>query len=127
MKKKAKQTRDEQVYHARMKKQIELYGFYQGKFLPGTELDDGLDSDPKIETVIKRVLREIAKGSPLPVAVRIIKKQVTQAVNGDRKAAEFLFDRAYGKPQQSIKVDAPAAVNITHTVINIEEAKNLQK
>jgi hypothetical protein len=123
MSKKKKPTRDEKVFKARLDKQLDRYGYYAGTFLPGTELTEGLPDDPKIETVIKQVLRAHTRSSPDPTVVKIIKKQVRKAEAGDRKAAEFLFDRAYGKPQQTVHVDTPAPVTINHMVISIEEAK----
>jgi hypothetical protein len=46
------------------------------------------------------------------------------AAQGNSKAAEFLFDRAYGKPAQTVNVqEMKPQVVIEHQVISIEEAK----
>jgi hypothetical protein len=126
MSKAKKPTRDEKVFKARLEKQLDKYGFYQGEFLAGTELTEGLPDDPKIETVIARILKEHTKGNADPTVVKIIRKQISKAAAGDRKAAEFLFDRAYGKPQQTVHVDTPAPVTINHTVITIDEARKIR-
>jgi len=56
---------------------------------------------------------------------QILAIQVERAILGDPKSAEFLFDRAYGRPVQTvINAEASAPVNIEHNVISVEEAKS---
>jgi hypothetical protein len=55
---------------------------------------------------------------------KILRKQAALAAQGNSKAAEFLFDRAYGKPAQTVNVqEMKPQVVIEHQVISIEEAK----
>jgi len=126
MAKKKPKSREQEIFNARMKKQLDIYGYFNGQFDAGTEVES-LESDPKLENVIKHALKTIMRGKAEPALVKIIKRQILQAENGSVKSAEFLFDRAYGKPQQTLHVDTPPAVNIQHTVISIDEAKNLKE
>jgi len=123
---KKKKTREQELFNARMKKQLDIYGYFNGQFEAGTEVES-LDSDPKLENVIKHALRTVMRGKTEPALVKILKKQITQAENGSTKCAEFLFDRAFGKPQQTLHVDTPPSLTIHHTVISIDDAKKLKE
>ncbi len=79
----------------------------------------------KISDLFKSVLHSVKNGKTL--AEQIITQQAKQAVDGDLGAAEFIFDRAYGRPTQNIQVDTPPQVIIEHQVISIDEAKNETK
>lgn len=126
MAKKKPKSREQELFNARMKKQLDIYGYFNGQFEAGTEVET-LDSDPKLENVIKHALKTVMRGKAEPALAKIIKKQIIQAENGSVKSAEFLFDRAYGKPQQTVHLDSPPSVTIQHTVITIEDAKKLKE
>jgi hypothetical protein len=75
----------------------------------------------KVSDYFKSVLYSVKDGVTL--AERILIKQGELAEKGDSKAAEFLFDRAYGRPTQNIQVETPPQVIVEHNVISVEEAK----
>src|SRR6188768_1233945 len=103
---------------ARIKKQVEETGSFVGEFKPGYE-----EPKPSIATVITKVLNTVMKGNVDPALKVIINRQVTKAQAGDLRAAEFLFDRAFGKPTQTIVQNSAPVVTIQHNVISVKEAR----
>jgi hypothetical protein len=102
-----------------MEKQIAERGGFFGELLP---LKD--EPLPKLQTVIERAMREVTKGKSDPALVTILRKQIQKAEAGDTKSAEFLFDRLYGKPMQTIVQHSAPVVTLEHNVIRIDEVKN---
>jgi|SRR6478736_1741164 len=118
MAKKASKKLTRATFKKKMRKQLDQYGYFNGEFLPDKNGDA-----PKLATIITRVLNETSKGNTAPALAVILRKQVQKASAGDTKSAEFLFDRVYGKPQQTIQVSQPPPINIEHSVISVEDAK----
>lgn len=54
---------------------------------------------PQLEVIIAEVLGELSP-SGVPAATAILKALRARAAKGDVRAAELLFDRAYGKAKQ---------------------------
>lgn len=103
-----------------MTKQIKQRGGFFGELLP--LMGEGGEY-PKLQTVINRVLAEVNKGYTDPALSVILRKQVQKAQAGDTKSAEFLLDRAYGKPTQTIVQTGTPNVIVNHNVISVNEAK----
>ncbi len=77
-----------------------------------------------MQDYIKSVLHIAIPGSDMTYGDTIIMKQCDLATLGSSKAAEFLFDRAYGKPTQTVQVaTGQPVINIEHRVISIDEAR----
>ena len=73
---------------------------------------------------IKSVLYMVDPVTGKTAGDRILAKQVERAIQGDKFAADFLFDRAYGKATQTVQVNSPPAIHVEHSVISVEEVKN---
>lgn len=76
----------------------------RNKFQKGNKVG-GRKKLPDIDGILEKVLSEESQG--VTAAEMIIRKQRKMAMDGDQRAAEYLLDRAYGKPKQT------ADVNIT--------------
>lgn len=100
----------------RMRRELDTYGHFNGEFRVPAEL-------PTVNAVISRVLSQVTKGQKDPALVAILRKQVEKAIEGNTKSAEFLMDRVYGKPVQTVIQAAMPEVSVKHNVISIEEAR----
>lgn len=71
----------------------------------------------------KSILHIVVPGVDKTFGEVIIEKQCQLAGMGSVKSAEFIFDRAYGRPSQTIQVstDTPAFI-VEHQVVTIEQA-----
>lgn len=77
-----------------------------------------------MQDYIKSVLHIAIPGTEQTYGDVIIQKQCELASMGSAKSAEFLFDRAYGKPTQTVQVaTGQPVINIEHRVISIDEAR----
>ncbi len=83
----------------------------------------GKPADMSMADYVRSVL-SIVSPNGKTLGDQILEKQAALAVQGNSKAAEFLFDRGYGKPNQSITVTTPPQVVVEHNVINIDDIKN---
>ena len=106
-----------QTVKERVKKGLKDKPVHAGQTLPNVPLT--MSMGDYFKSVLSAVDR---KGKS--VGEQILSAQVERAIIGDPKAAEFLFDRAYGRPVQTvINAEASAPVHIEHNIISIEEAK----
>lgn len=80
-----------------------------------------------LQSIINRLFDEVMKGQKDPVLQEILRKQVERARKGDIRSAEFLLDRAFGKPTQTVVQQGTPVVNIQHNVIGIEDAKQINE
>lgn len=116
-KKQIKKKRPQSI-RALIKKQVEETGSFVGEFKPAYE-----EQAPSIARIVTKVLNEVTKGNHDSSLNVILSKQVTKAQAGDLRAAEFLFDRAFGKPTQTVVQNSAPVVTIQHNVISVQEAR----
>ena len=74
---------------------------------------------PKLKHIIQRVLSEITAGDGDSELAVILRKQIQKAKLGDTKAAEFLLNRAYGMPTQTVEnIGENSNTSLVVTIVN---------
>jgi hypothetical protein len=69
---------------------------------------------PDFDTIIAKVLSEEKDG--MTAAEHILLKLRKQAESGNQRAAEYLLDRAYGKPRQQINASTDTNETLRKTI-----------
>jgi hypothetical protein len=116
-----KKIASKKAYNARIKREVEKYGSFRGSFHPDTAGDDS--GPPQLKTVIRRILEEGQKGGD-PMLATILRKQAQKALAGDLRAAEFLINRGYGMPTQTVENTNPAITSIAIQIIDPRASTN---
>ena len=76
-------------------------------------------NDPRINKngrprVLPDLTEALIETLPKEDLLAILMKMVTKAKAGGVKEAELLFDRAFGKVTQGLKVDGPISINVVY-------------
>jgi hypothetical protein len=68
-------------------------------------------------------------GWPRTQRIAVVKKLAERAAKGDLKAAEFLFDHAYGKPKETRELSGPGgrAIEVDNRIQNVPSLDDLRR
>jgi hypothetical protein len=103
---------------AKINNQVSRLGYFAGVIIP--DGDNRLTLEKRLQMMLECTMKDDAD----PVLVKMLAKQITKALDGDRAALELLLDRAYGKSvQRTIEVGTPE-VRVEHNVINIDSIQD---